>query len=73
MISTVEQQLINNIKADRTDRKKSTEVLTYKYKTSRSTAVRTLYKYSLLSVKSIRKPGLSNTQRATRLDFCLKH
>jgi Transposase len=73
MTPTAEQQLINNAKADRAGREKSTEVLVYKYKTSRSTAVRTLHKYGLLSVKPTRKPGLSNAQRAARLNFCLKH
>jgi Transposase len=73
MTSTAEQQLIDNVKADRAGREKSTEVLAYEYKTSRSTAVRTLHKHGLSSVKPTRKPGLSNAQRAARLDFCLKH
>jgi hypothetical protein len=58
---TAENQLFENIKADRVGREKSSEVLAYEYKICHSTALRILYKYGLINVKPTRKPGLSIT------------
>ena len=69
----IEQCLLDSVKADRSGREKSSEVLAYECGISYSSALRILHKYGLLNVKPTRKPGLNGRQRAARLAFCLKH
>jgi transposase len=69
----IEQQLIEKVRIDRSDRKKLSEVLAYEYKISRSSALRILHKYKLTNVKLTRKPGLDRIQKAARLTFALKY
>lgn len=68
-----EQQLLESIKLDRSDREKSSEVLAYECQISRSSALRILHKHGLSNVKPTRKPGLNAAQKAARLAFYLHH
>lgn len=69
----VEDELLTNVRKDRSGREKSSEVLAYEAGISSSSALRVLHKHHLNCVKPTRKPGLNGAQKAKRLEFCLSH
>ncbi len=68
-----EQQLLANVRADKADKEKSSEVFVYKYDINLTSALRVLRKYGLTNVKPTRKSDLDKRQRLARLKFCLEH
>jgi transposase len=68
-----EDAIIQAVTKDRNGREKSSEVLAYEAGISSSSTLKILGKYGFSSVKPTRKPGLNETQRKERLDFCLRH
>jgi len=67
------QALLDSVAVSRASREQTAEVLAYKHGVSYSTALNILREAGYSSVKPTRKPGLSKTQRAARLQFCLDH
>ncbi len=71
--SAVKQIILNNVRHDQNDRKKSSAFLRYEYEVSSNTIFRALKRNEFRSCKSIMKSDLNAVMMKARLQFCLRY
>lgn len=68
--SAIKSALIKSVTKDRSGREKSSKMLAFEAGISLSSALRILHAYSFTVAKPSTKPGLTNSIKARRLEFC---
>ena len=67
------EEILMNVRVDRSSREKSSKVLTYEINISSISTLRVFYKHNFSNVKPTQKPSLNIAQKAVYFKFAFKY